>query len=271
MPEIELSPELNIHYIDINPQAERVILLLHGLGADGSSWQLQFPILETLGYRILAPDTRGFGKSTYPKDSPASIQVAAHDFVLLAEKLGISQLDLVGISMGGTQALAFALECQQLVRRLVLVNTFAHLRPHGLNEWLYYAVRFLLLHTLGLEAQAQRVAGRIFPQPDQGELRQMLIEQIMQADPKAYRAAMRALAVFNVNARLSEIDVPTLVVTGEKDTTVPEEVQMQLVQGIRTARQVIVPGAGHAVSVDQPDRFNQILADFLVPTDQPLS
>ncbi len=91
----------------------------------------------------------------------------------------------------------------------------------------------------------------------------MLIEQIMQADPKAYRAAMRALAGFNLKDRLSEINVPTLVVTGEKDTTVPQDVQAQLVEGIRTARQVFVPQAGHAVSVDQPDRFNRILADFL--------
>ncbi len=169
MPEIELSPGLKIHYLDLNPQAGRVILLLHGLGADGSSWQLQFPLLETLGYRILAPDARGFGKSTYPPDSPASIQAAAHDFVLLVERLGISQLDLVGISMGGTQALAFVLECPQLVRRLVLVNTFAHLRPHGLSEWFYYAVRFLLVHTLGLEVQARQVARRIFPRPDQAD------------------------------------------------------------------------------------------------------
>ena len=263
MPDLELTADLSIHYLDLNPQAGRTILLLHGLGADESSWQLQFPELTAQSYRILAPDAPGFGQSTYPSGSPSSIQATAHEFVHLIDKLGIQELDLVGISMGGAHALAIALECPQLVRRLVLVNTFAHLRPHGLNEWLYYALRFVLVHTLGLEVQANTVAARIFPRPEQADLRQVLIGQILQADPRAYRAAMRALAKFNVVARLSEMNVPTLVVTGEQDTTVPRDVQQQLVQGIPGARQVFIPGAGHAVSVDRADMFNQILIDFL--------
>ena len=263
MPLMELAPDLKIHYLDIQPDARFAVILLHGLGADGTSWQLQFPALTGLGFRIIAPDARGFGHSTYPPGSPAQISTAAGDFIQLASHLGIAHLDLVGISMGGAHALAFVLECPLLVRRLVLVNTFAHLRPHGLNEWVYYALRFMLVHTLGLEAQAKTVAARIFPNPDQEALSKMLIEQIMQADPSAYRAAMRALASFNVLERLSEINVPTLIVTGELDTTVPRDVQQQLVEGIRGAQHVIIPGAGHAVSVDQPLAFNQVLTDFL--------
>lgn len=268
MPLMECSSGLRIHYLDVRPdpsdiQAGKVAMLLHGLGADGSSWQLQLPALTGLGYRVLAPDARGFGRSSYPANSPARISIAAGDFIQLASRLGVAELDLVGISMGGAHALALALECPQLVRRLVLVNTFAHLRPRGVDEWVYYAIRFTLVHTLGLEAQAKTVAARIFPNPGQGPLRQMLIEQILQADPHAYRAAMRALASFNVNRRLSEINAPTLIVTGERDTTVPRDVQQQLVEGIRGARQVIIPGAGHAVSVDQPEAFTQVLIDFL--------
>jgi 3-oxoadipate enol-lactonase len=263
MPYAVLSPGLTIHYLDLNPNLERVILLLHGLGADGSSWRLQFPALTALGYRILAPDARGFGRSTYPPDSPASIQVAAGDFACLLERLMIRQVDLVGISMGGAHALALALAYPDLVGRLVLANTFAHLRPRRLNEWLYYALRFILVHTLGLEVQAKTVAARIFPKPEQAELRTILIQQIIQADPKAYRAAMRSLAKFNVKTQLYEICMPTLVLTGDQDTTVPPAVQRQLVAGIPTARQVILPGAGHALSADSPEQFNQILTGFL--------
>jgi pimeloyl-ACP methyl ester carboxylesterase len=263
MPEAVLSPGLTIHYLDINPARERVILLLHGLGADGSSWQLQFPALTALGYRILAPDARGFGKSTYPPDSPSSIQETARDFARLLEHLGITRVDVVGISMGGTHALALALDCPELIGHLVLVNTFAQLRPRSYKGWLYYALRFVLVHTMGLEVQARTVAARLFPKPDQAELRSMLIQQVIQADPKAYRTAMRALAKFDVKRRLSEIYLPTLVITGERDTTVPQDVQQQLVKAISKARQVLVPGAGHALSVDSPEQFNQILTDFL--------
>ena len=263
MPEAVLSPDLTIHYLDLNPDMDRSILLLHGLGANGSSWQLQFPALTALGYRIIAPDARGFGRSSYPAASPASIEAAAHDFASLVGQLGINQLDVVGISMGGTHALALTLDCPQLVRRLVLVNTFAHLRPRSLNGWLYYALRFILVHTLGLEVQARTVAARIFPKPEQADLRAMLIQQVLQADPQAYRAAMRALAKFNVKSRLSEIFTPTLIITGELDTTVPGDVQQQLAQGIHLARHVSLPGAGHALSVDSSEQFNLILAEFL--------
>lgn len=263
MPETVLSPKLTIHYIDLNPDAERTILLLHGLGANGSSWQLQFPELTALGYRIIAPDTRGFGQSSYPSDSSFSIPATARDFAELISTLRLGQVDVVGISMGGTQALALALDCPALIRRLVLVNTFARLRPHGLNEWLYYAMRFILVHTLGLEAQARMVASRVFPAPQQSELRGMLIQQVLEADPKAYRAAMRALAKFDVARRLSEISIPTLIVTGELDTTVPREVQQQLADGIPLAQHIRIPGAGHALSVDSSGRFNLILKQFL--------
>jgi len=260
---MDLSPGPKIHYLDLNPQAEKVVMLLHGLGANGSSWQLQFPALTEIGYRIIAPDARGFGQSTYPPDSPALIEATAQDFIQLAERLTVSCLDLVGISLGGTHALALALSCPELVRRLVLVNTFAHLRPHGLSQWIYYASRFVLVHTLGLETQARAVVPRILPRSDQQELREIFISQIMQSDLAAYRSAMRALARFNVLRRLSEIKIPTLIITAENDTTVPMDVQQQLVNGIQGAYQVVIPAAGHAVSVDQPEVFNQVLTGFL--------
>ena len=86
--------------------------------------------------------------------------------------------------MGGTHALSLALDYPELIRRLVLVNTFGQLRPHRVNEWLYYALRFILVHTLGLEVQARKVAARIFPQPEQAELREGLLQQVLQANPQ---------------------------------------------------------------------------------------
>ena len=65
-------------------------------------------------------------------------------------------------------------------------------------------IRSILVYTLGLPTQAKAVAKRIFPDPDQEIFRQGLIEQVTQADPRAYRAAMRALARFDVRKRLNE-------------------------------------------------------------------
>ena len=91
----------------------------------------------------------------------------------------------------------------------------------------------------------------------------MLITTITQSDPRAYRAAMRALALFDSRKRLAEIKVPTLVITADRDTTVPPPRQKLLVEGIPGARQVVISNAGHAVSVEQPEAFNRELFAFL--------
>jgi pimeloyl-ACP methyl ester carboxylesterase len=223
---------------------------------------MQFTPLLSEGYRVIAPDARGFGKSTYPGENTNIANMAA-DISTLLEHLGVSQAHIVGISMGGTLALQLTLDHPELVAKLALVNTFAQLRPDRLSGWLYFAWRFILIHTLGLPIQARTVAGRIFPRPDQADLRQMTYEQIIQADPDGYRSAMRALGLFNVRNRLSEIQRPTIIITGECDRTVPLKNQQALAAGIAGARQVIIPQAGHAVTVDAPDQFNQALIGFL--------
>jgi pimeloyl-ACP methyl ester carboxylesterase len=223
-------------------------------------------VLQAAGYRILAPDARGFGRSTYPGGS--SIHDMAADVAELLEHLSIHNLDVVGISMGGTLALQLALDYPERVKKLVLVNTFASLRPRQPSVWLYFIFRFALVHTLGLPTQARAVALRIFPQSSQESLRQELIRQIVQADPRGYRAAMRALGRFNVSKQLHRIASPTLVVTGERDTTVPAENQRMLAAGIKHATQVVIPEAGHAVTAEKPETFNSILVEFLTSPDR---
>ncbi len=267
MPTISLSPKLTLHYLDYKPEGVRpegvqTVVLLHGLGVNGESWQLQFAPLLAKGYRVIAPDARGFGKSTYPGGN-TSIANMAGDISSLLNHLAVAPAHIVGISMGGVLALQLTLDHAELVGKLVLVNTFAQLRPNRLSGWLYFAWRFLLVHTLGLRVQAHAVAGRIFPRPDQSDLRQITYEQIIQANPDGYRAAMRALGLFNVRNRLSEIHRPTFVITGECDTTVPMKNQRALAAGIAGARQVIIPRAGHAVIIDASELFNQALIGFL--------
>lgn len=262
MPFLELAGGIRLHYLDENPTGSAAIILLHGLGADASSWQLQIPALTASGWRVLAPDTPGFGQSSY-KPGAVAFRRTAQLLAELLRRLEIPTCNVVGISMGGVQALQFTLDFPHLVQKLVLVNTFARLNLGDLRQLPYFLLRFLLVHTLGLRRQAEVVARRIFPQPDQADLREILIQQICQADPRAYRAAIRALGRFNVSARLDEIRCPTLVVTGSADTTVPPENQALLAAGIPGARHVILPGAGHAVTVEQPEAFNSLLVEFL--------
>jgi 3-oxoadipate enol-lactonase len=251
-----------LHFLDPNPSGSPGVLLLHGLGADASSWTLQFPALTQAGFRPLAPDAPGFGASRYDGRGWSLGRVAAAVAGLLDEA-ATGPVHVVGLSMGGVIAQQLALDAPQRVKKLVLASTFAALRPESLAGWGYFLRRALLVSFMGIPAQARFVAGRLFPAPGQEALRQMLVEQITQADPRAYRAAMRALGLFDSRRRLAQIEAPTLVITGADDSTVSPSAQTALAQGIRGARQVVIPGAGHAVSVDHFEAFNTALLGFL--------
>ena len=254
----------SLHYLDPNPGGFPSVLLLHGLGANGTSWTLQFDPLTQAGFRPLAPDVPGFGKSPYDGHG-WNISRVAKNMVDLLVSLSASPIHLIGISMGGTIAQQIAMDHPEMVDKLVLVNTFSYLRPKKPSGWLYFLQRFLLVHILGLPTQAKFVAKRIFPGEDQQAVREMLIEQITEADPRAYRAAMRSLGMFNSSKRLTVIKAKTLVITGQCDTTVPLENQKYLVDHIPDARQVIIPEAGHAVTIDKPAEFNLAMMNYLAP------
>jgi len=250
------------YFLDPNPSGSPAVLLLHGLGANNSSWSLQFDPLITAGMRPLAPDTPGFGRSPYDGRGWSIKRVAA-DLTALLDELHTGPVNVCGLSMGGVIAQQFALDYSQLVRKLVLVSTFSVLRPENLSQWGYFLQRLVIVHTLGLKRQSEIVARRVFPDVSQESLRQMASEQIASADPHAYRAAMRSLGLFNSQRRLKEIKSPTLVITGECDSTVSPDRQKLLADGIHGAKQVIIPNAGHAVAIDKFEAFNATLLNFL--------
>ena len=262
MPIATFLPHEKLFYLDENPLGKAVVFLFHGLGANSNSWAAQIPDLVKAGFRVIAPDAPGFGRSSNPYIKTQARQIAAV-FADLADYLQIQSFIPIGISMGGTHALQLALDYPKKVNKLVLVNTFSRLEFSNPASLPYFALRFLLVHTLGLHTQARTVAKRIFSQPEQEFLRTEFIAQVVQADPKTYRSAMRSLARFNVVHRLHEIQCPTLVISGERDTTVPLKSQTRLAKSIPNARQIIIPNSGHAVTVEQYQAFNQVLLDFL--------
>lgn len=251
-----------LHFLDPNPSGGPAVLLLHGLGADGTSWTLQIPALSEGGFRPVAPDVPGFGGSPYDGRGWNIRGVAAKMADFLGE-LGTGPAHIVGLSMGGIIAQQFAMDFPHLTKKLVLVSTFAVLRPEDFNGWWYFIRRAAAVLTLGLQAQAQIVARRVFPNPQDQALREMFIATVSRADPHAYRKAMLSLGLFDSRKHLGKIKAPTLVVSGAEDSTVTPARQRFLVDGIPGACQVVVPQAGHAVSVEQAEKFNQAILDFL--------
>lgn len=262
MADIELEPGLTIHYLEINPGGDPIVLLLHGLGATGNSWQLQFPPLAEAGYRILAPDMRGFGRSSYPGGAN-NTELMAADTLKFLQRLEVGNCHVIGISMGGTIALQAILNKPNVIESLILTNTFARLRPNRAATWIFYGIRLILVHFTGIHRQANYVGNRLFPHPEQVELRNEFTNQVRQANQKGYRSTMRSYARYDLSDRLGGINVPTLIITSENDSVVPPDVQAELANNIPNSRQISIPSAGHAVSVERPNIYNKIILDFL--------
>lgn len=251
-----------LHVQDPNPSGNPAVLCLHGLGATGSSWQLQFPALSKAGFRPLAPDAPGFGESSYDGKGWNIARIVEQLAQNLVEN-NAGSVHVVGLSMGGVIAQRFARDFPHLTRKLILVSTFAVLRPRNLSGWFYFLQRLLAVTFLGLPAQAKIVARRVFPDPNQEVLREYLVATIAEADVRAYRAAMRSLSRFDSRKWLPQINVPTLIISGTEDTTVSPQQQKTLAELIPGARQICIPNAGHAVNIDQADEFNRILLEFI--------
>ncbi|MCS7287162.1 MAG: alpha/beta hydrolase [Anaerolineae bacterium] len=261
MPAMDISEHVCIHYEEVNPPGSPPVLLLHGLGSAGADWFFQFEALSRAGFRVLAPDLRGFGRSSAPPK--ITVKAMADDMAIFLKKLNAYPAHVVGISMGGAVALQLALDHRDLVSKLVLVNTFARMRFTSLREVLYLFTRLLLISLLGLEKQAEIVARRVFPHPGQEALRNNLRQRILHTNPYSYRSALKSLQKFNVFPRLKELNMPVLVVTGAEDTTVHPKVQEEMARAIPGAKHIIVEGSGHGIIADNPEAFNRILLEFL--------
>lgn len=218
--------------------------------------------LKELGYRLIAPDMPGFG------DSPANgrkwrVSKVSDALIGLLDELKVDQVVAAGISMGGVVALDMAIRHPQRVEGLALINTFASLKPTSLSEWTYFLRRGFRAFLRNPAEQASIVAERVFPGEDRAVYRQLLVESIRKSDPRMYRQAMLELARVDLTGRLGNIHVPTLVISGAEDTTIPLKNQKELALRIPRAEHVIIPQAGHGVIADQPEAFNRFLSEFI--------
>ena len=187
----------------------------------------------------------------------------AADVTALLGALGTPPAHVVGLSLGGCVALALALDHPDRVRSLTLVNTYARLAPAGPRGALRMLVRLGLLACAPMRVVAAHVARGLFPRPDQRELYRAAVASLASNPRRTYLASIRGLMSFDVRRRLGEVRCPTLVVAGDRDTTVPLASKRFLQQSIPGAELRVVSDSGHVTPYDQAERFNDLLLQFL--------
>jgi pimeloyl-ACP methyl ester carboxylesterase len=229
------------------------VLLTHGYGATGRMWRGQG---EALGdrYRIIAWDMRGHGGTDSPPDPKAySEALTVADMAGLLDHLGERQAVVGGLSLGGYMSLAFYVAHPERVRALILCDTGPGYRNADARaQWNDFAFGMAKrLREEGLEAlrgSAEIEATRALHRSAEG----------------LAMAAEGMLAQFDsrIIDALPSIAVPTLIIVGEHDKRYFAGTDYMAAK-IPGARKVVVPGAGHAANIDQPEFFNRTVREFL--------
>ncbi|MGH7335463.1 MAG: alpha/beta fold hydrolase [Candidatus Rokuibacteriota bacterium] len=248
------------------PAGAPPLVLLHGLGSSAADWRWQVAAFSDR-YAVITVDLRAHGRSSLSGATLAhgrlSVEAMATEVDGLLTRLGEGPAHVVGLSLGGCVALALALGAPTRVRSLTLVNTFARLRPAGWRGGWRMLERVVLLAVVPMPVIAARIARNLFPKPEQADLRAAAEASLGRNDKRAYLAAVRALARFDARRRLGEIRCPTLLVAGERDTTVPRASLDLLRRRIPHAQVRVVADSGHATPYDQPRLFNGLLLEFV--------
>jgi len=253
--------DVDLHYEVVGEG--QPLLFIHGLGSRGSAWELQVPDFADR-YQVIVLDVRGHGESSKPA-GPYSVRLFAADTVGLLNALGIGSAHVVGISMGGMIGLQLALDHPEAVRSLVVVNSGAEFVVRNLRQRVQVWQRFMIVRLLGMRKMGEVLSGRLFPKPEQEELRAEFVERWAENDPRAYLASMRAIIGWSVADRLGDIGCPTMVIASDNDYT-PVAEKQAIVDQIAGAELVVIEDARHAVTAEQPEQFNAVLDGFLAGT-----
>jgi non-heme chloroperoxidase len=245
------------------------ILFSHGVTITSQVWVKQFDILPDAGIRVVAFDHRGHGASELGSTGH-SVQNLASDMRTVIEGLDLHDVILVGHSMGGVAAQAFALEhpdvLAQRVRGLVLLSTLAKTSVSASRQLQCLAER--ITGSLDLRKVMTRpTLGTVFARvgfgreatASQVELnRQMLAT----CDSATAQEATAALLGLDLTGSLGRIDASTLVIGGTSDVITPPAESRRLAELIPNARLELLPGAGHMIMLERTELFHQLLLDF---------
>lgn len=254
MPVLAANGE-TIHYV--KEGSGPVVALIHSLGSSANMWREQIAALKDR-YMLVAFDIRGHGQSS--GNGECSVAAAAKDLKALLDHVGASECHLVGISAGGPVALTFTAQWPGMVRSLMLADTSA--RPVEGSKQSVEATAEAIAYVSMEEFGTQYAAESLLPSTPLS-VQDELAGVIAKMNPKAYIQTMRSTVLGDFTPTLPAVEVPTLVLCGEHDTTAPRQESEFLVQSIPGAALEIVPAAGHLACLDNPAAFSAALGRFL--------
>ncbi|GAA3687266.1 alpha/beta hydrolase [Nonomuraea antimicrobica] len=243
----------------------RPLVLLHGGFVDHRMWDAQIPILASR-YRVIAPDARGHGRSA----NPTGPYRLTDDLAALLRHLDTGPAVLAGVSMGAGVAVDTALEHPELVAAVV-VSGAGTSQPSFSDPWTTQALAtwHAAMAAGDLDASVEGfmlfAAGPYRTLDDldpefAGRLRRLARDTMSK---HTVGEPQHLVPVLDTWERIAKIDVPVLAVNGALDS--PDHLTMaeRLARTVADGRTVSIDGTAHYPNMERPDRFNDLLEDFL--------
>lgn len=265
---------VQLYYKDWGPKDGPVVTFSHGWPLSSDSWESQMLFLASQGYRVVAHDRRGHGRSSQPWEGN-DMDHYADDLAAVIEALDLKDVTLVGFSTGGGEVARYiGRHGTGRVKKAVLVSAVPPMmlktadNPGGLPLEVFDGIRKASLEDraqLYLDLASGPFYG--FNRPG-AKVSQGLIDnwraQGMQAGHKNTYDSIAAFSATDFRGDLKKFDVPTLVIHGDDDQIVPLESSGKASAAlIKDAQLIVYPGAPHGLTDTHKERFNQDLLNFL--------
>lgn len=259
MPGFQIG-QLKLHYVVQGTGS--AVLFLHELGGSTYTWADVLPSCAAAGFRAVALDMRGAGRSEVPA-SPYSLADLASDVLALMDALDVPDAFLVGLAVGGLVALEAAITALDRVAGLVLLDT-PLLVPKATGAYSRQRAEVVLRE--GMSSVADRSISRSFPPPVAARCPTAVSAyrtRFLENDPRGY--AFASLAVSDADFRTSApgVDVPALVLVGEHDELFPPEKVLELARALPQATYHCIRGAGHFPPLQTPAEVSDRILRFL--------
>ncbi|WDF67840.1 alpha/beta hydrolase [Sphingobacterium oryzagri] len=265
------TEEVKLHVADYG-QGEPIILI-HGWPLSHKSWEKQIPALVDAGYRVIAYDRRGFGDSDRPWDG-YDYDTLASDLHTIISELQLSNVTLVGFSMGGGEVVRYITNYgESNIAKIALISSIIPLvkqhsdNPDGVPaEKLEEIAQALKDDRVGFLKGFHEQFYGVDKDPGAVSEGQLAFDFSIasQAAPQATEKAADAWANTDFRTESAAITVPTLIIHGKKDATVPFETAGQQANEL-IAHSVLIKydDAAHGLNITHTERLNNDLLAFL--------
>ncbi|WP_334598578.1 alpha/beta fold hydrolase [Pseudomonas alvandae] len=265
---------VQLYYKDWGPKDGPVVTFSHGWPLNSDSWESQMLFLADQGYRVIAHDRRGHGRSSQPWEGN-DMDHYADDLAAVINALDLNDVTLVGFSTGGGEITRYiGRHGTDRVKKAALISAVPPMMlqtedyPGGLPIEVFDGLRKASLDN---RSQLYRdiASGPFFGfNRDGANVSQGLIDsfwvQGMQAGHKNTYDCIAAFSATDFRADLAKFDVPTLIVHGDDDQIVPIDASAHAAaELVQDAELIVYPGAPHGLTDTHKDRLNQDLLDFL--------